>query len=126
MQITVSKYFTDKGKVIRRNHLAVRLKSTSLSFSGKQATPVEKGQKRPIVTSSPPSSSEDNRPLKPTSSRQRISAKTVSVPACPQFPSMMSSSTPSRTQVLSSKSSPIWYRRLQEFKIFLILSSLLQ
>ena len=104
MQITGSTYITDKGKVIRRNHLAVRLKSTSLSFSGKQATPVKKGQKRPIVSSSSPSSSEDNRPLKPTSSRQRISAKTVTVPARPQFPSLMASSTPSRTQVFSSKS----------------------
>ena len=103
VQITGSTYITDKGKVIRRNHLAVRLKSTRLKFSGKQATPVKKGQKRPIVSSSAPSSSEDNRPLKPTSSRQRISAKTVSVPARPQFSSMMSSSTPSRTQVLSFK-----------------------
>ena len=90
--------------MIRRNHLAVLLKSTSLSFSGKQATPVKKGQKRLIASSSSPSSSEDNRLLKPTSSRQQISAKTVSVPARPQSPSMMSSSTPSRTQVLSSKS----------------------
>ena len=40
VQITGSTYITDKGKVIRRNHLAVRLKSTSLSNSGKQATPV--------------------------------------------------------------------------------------
>ena len=83
---------------------AVRLKSTSLSFSGKQATPVKKGQKRPIVSSSSPSSSEDNRPLKPTSSRQRISAKTVAAPARPQFPSLMSSSTPLRAQFFSSKS----------------------
>ena len=89
--------------MIRRNHLAVRLKSTNLSFLGKQATPVKKGQKRPIVSSSP-SSSEDNRPLKPTSSRQRISAKTQAVPARPQFPSLVSSSTPSRAQISSSKS----------------------
>ena len=58
VQITGSTYISDKGKVIRRNHLAVRLKSTDLSFSGKQTTPVKKGQKRPIVSSSP-SSSED-------------------------------------------------------------------
>ena len=102
VQITGSTYISDKGKVIRRNHLAVRLKSTSLSFSGKQATPVKKGQKRPIVSSSP-SSSEDNRPLKPTSSRQQFSAKTVAVPARPQFPSLVSSSTPSPAQVFSSK-----------------------
>ena len=104
VQITGSTYITDKRKVIRRNHLAVRLKSTSLSFSGKQATPVKKGQKRPIASSSSPSLSEDNRPLKLTSSSQRILAKTVSVPARPQFTFMMFSSTPSRTQVLSSKS----------------------
>ena len=58
VQITGSTYISDKGKVIRRNHLAVRLKSTDLSFSGKQTTPVKKEQKRPIVSSSP-SSSED-------------------------------------------------------------------
>ena len=52
VSVTGSTYFTDEGKVIRRNHLAVRLKSTGLSFSGKQATPVKKGQKRPIVSSS--------------------------------------------------------------------------
>ena len=69
VQITGSTYISDKEKVIRGNHLAVRLKSTNLSFSGKQATPVKKGQKRPIVSSSP-SSSEDKRPLKLTSSRQ--------------------------------------------------------
>ena len=69
----------------------------------KQATPAKKGQKRPIISSSP-SSSEDNRPLKPTSSRQRISAKTVAVPARPQLPSLVSSSTPSRAQIFSSKS----------------------
>ena len=103
VQITGSTYISDKGKVIRRIHLALRHKSTSLSFSGKQATPVKKGQKRPIVSSSP-SSSEDNRPLKPTSSRQRISAKTVAVPARPQFPFLVSSSTPSRAQIFSSKS----------------------
>ena len=91
------------GKVIRRNHLAIRLKSTNLSFSGKQATLVKKGQKLPIVSSSP-SSSEDNRPSKPTSSRQRILAKTVAVPARPQFPSLVSASTPSRAKIISSKS----------------------
>ena len=37
VRIIGSTYITDKGKVIRRNHLAVCLKSTSLSFSGKQA-----------------------------------------------------------------------------------------
>ena len=58
----------------------------------------------PHLSSSSPSSSEDNRPLKPTSSRQRNLAKTVSVPARQQFPFMMSSSTLSRTKVLSSKS----------------------
>ena len=52
VSVTGSTYFTDEDKVIRRNHLAVRLKSTGLSFSGKQATPVKKGQKRPIVSSS--------------------------------------------------------------------------
>ena len=71
VRITESTYISDKGKVIKRNHLAVRLKSTQLSFSGKQLTPVKKGQKRPIVPSST-SSSEDNRPLKQSGSRQRI------------------------------------------------------
>ena len=75
VQITGSTYISDKGKVIRRNHLAVRLKSTHLSFSGKQTTHIKKGQKRPNVSSSP-LSSEDNRPLKQSSSCQRISAKT--------------------------------------------------
>ena len=103
VQITGSTYISDKGKVIRRNHLAVRLKSTNLSFSGKQATPVKKGQKRPIISSSP-SSSEDNRPIKPTSSRQLVSVKTVAVPARPQFPSLASASTPSRAKTISSKS----------------------
>ena len=69
VQITGSTYNSDKGKVIGRIQLAVRLKSTYLSFSGKHLTPVKKGQKRPIVSSSP-SSSEDNRPLKQSSSRQ--------------------------------------------------------
>ena len=101
VQITGSTYISDKGKVIRRNHLAVRLKSTDLSFSGKQTTPVKKGQKRPIV-SSLPSSSEDNRPLKQSSSRQRITAKTVAVHAHPKFPSLPSSSTPSRGQTVST------------------------
>ena len=81
VRITGSTYISDKGKVIKRSHLAVRHKSTDLSFSGKQLTPVKKGQKRPIVSSSP-SSSEDNRLLKQSSSRQRITAKTVKIPAC--------------------------------------------
>ena len=96
VSITGSTYITDKGKVIRRNHLDVRLKSTNLSFSGKQATPIKKGQKRPIVSSSSSTSPEDNRPLKPSSSRSRITAKTVSVPAHPQLPTILSSSTPTR------------------------------
>ena len=103
VRITGSTYISDMGKVIRRNHLAVRLKSTDLSFSGKQLTPVKKGQKRPIVSSSP-SSSEDNRPLKQLSSRQRITAKTVKVPAHPKFPSLPTSYTPSRGQIVSTKS----------------------
>ena len=78
VQITGSTYISDKGKVIRRNHLAVRLKSTSLCFSGKQATPVKKGQKRPIVSSSP-SSSEDNRPLKPTKNCGRTCSSAIPV-----------------------------------------------
>ena len=44
VQTTGSTFISDKGKVIRRNHLAVRLKSTDPSFSGKQTTPVKKGQ----------------------------------------------------------------------------------
>ena len=64
VSFTGSSYITDKSKVIRRNHLAVRLKSTHLSFSGKQATPIKKGQKRRIVSSSSFTSPEDNRPLK--------------------------------------------------------------
>ena len=103
MRITGSTYISDKGKVIRRNHLAVRLKSTDLSFSGKQLTPVKKGQKRPIVSSSP-LSSEDNRPLKQSSSRQRITAKTVNIPARSKFPSLPTSYTPSRGQIVSTKS----------------------
>ena len=104
VRITGSIYIADNGKVIRRNHLTILRKSRSLSFSGKQATPIKKGQKRPIVLSSSPSSSEDNRPLKPTSSRQRISAKTVFVPTRPQLPTMLPSSTPSRIKVSASKS----------------------
>ena len=103
VQITGFTYISDKGKMIRRNHLAVRLKSTGLSFSGKQLTPVKKGQKRPIVSSSP-SSSEDNRPLKQSSTRQRITAKTVKVPAHPKFPYLPTSYTPSRGQIVSFKS----------------------
>ena len=101
VQITGSTFIFEKGKVTRRNHLALRLKSTDLSFSGKQTTPVKKGQKRPIVTSSP-SSSEDNRPLKQPSTHQRITAKTVAVHARPKFPSLPSSSTPSRGQSVST------------------------
>ena len=101
---TGSTYSTDKGKVIERNHLAVRFKSTGLSFSGKQATPSKKGQKRPIVSSSSSTSPEDNRPLKPTSSRSRITAKTVSVPARPQLPTILSASTPTRPQLSLPKS----------------------
>ena len=103
VKITGSTYISDKEKLIRRNHLAVRLKSTDLSFPGKQTTPVKKGQKRPIVSSSP-SLSEDNRPLKQSSSRQRISAKTVAVHARPKFPSLPTSSTPSRDQIVSTNS----------------------
>ena len=116
VRITGSTYITDKGKVIRRNHLAVRVKSTDLSFSGKQLTPVKKGQKRPIVSSSP-SSSEDNRPLKQSSSRQHItaktkqsnprqhiSAKTLQIPARSKFPSLPSSLPHSRGQLVSTKS----------------------
>ena len=83
--------------------MAVRLKSTDLSFSGKQLTPVKKGQKRPIVSSSP-SSSDENRPLKQSSSSQRITAKTVKVPAHPKFPSLPTSYTQSRGQIVSTKS----------------------
>ena len=103
VRITGSTYISDKGKVIRRNHLAVRLKSTDLSFSGKQLTPVKKGQKRPIVSSSP-SSSEDNRPLKQSSSRQRITAKTLKIPAHSKFPSLPSSNIQSRGQIVPTKS----------------------
>ena len=104
VSVTGSTYITDKGKVIGRNHLAVRLKSTGLSFSGKQATPIKKGQKRPIVFSSSSTSPEDNRPLKPTSSRSSITAKTVSVPAHPQLPTILSSSTPTRPKLSLPKS----------------------
>ena len=52
VRVTGSSYITDKDKVKRRNHLAVRCKSNSAGFSGKQATPVKKGQIRPIVSSS--------------------------------------------------------------------------
>ena len=103
VRITGSTYISDKGKVIRRNHLAVRLKSTDLSFSGKQLTPVKKGQKRPIVSSSP-SSSEDNRPLKQSSSRQRITAKTLKIPAHSKLPALPSSNTQSRGQIVPTKS----------------------
>ena len=116
VRITGSTYISDKGKVIRRNHLAVRLKSTDLSFSGKQLTPVKKAQKRPIVSSSP-SSSEDNRPLKQSSSRlhitaktkqsnprQLITAKTLQIPAPSKFPSLPSSIIHSRGQFVSTKS----------------------
>ena len=104
VSITGSTYITEKDKVIRRNHLAVRLKSTGLSFSGKQATSIKKGQKRPIVSSSSSTSPADNRPLKPTSSRSRTTAKTVSVPARPQLPTILSSSTPTRPKLPLPKS----------------------
>ena len=64
VSVTGFTYLADKGKVIRRNHLAVRPKSTGISSSGKQATPVKKGQKRPIVSTSSSMTPENNRPLK--------------------------------------------------------------
>ena len=63
---------------------------------------MKKGKKRPNVPSST-SSSEDNRPLKRSGSRQRISAKTVYVPAHSKFPSMPVSHTPPRSQMVASK-----------------------
>ena len=60
VKVTGSMYITDKERVMRRNHIAVRLKSTSVGFSGKQATPVKKGQKRPIVSTSSSTSPDDN------------------------------------------------------------------
>ena len=99
VKVTGSTYITDKGKVIRRNLLAVRLKSTSVGFSSKQATTVKRGKKRPILSSSSSStSSEDNRPLKLTHQRSRIT-KTVSVPVRPQPVLLLSSSTPLRAIV---------------------------
>ena len=77
VKVTGSTYITDKGRVIRRNHLAVRLKSTSVGFSGKQATPVKKGQKCAIVSTSSSTSPEDNRPLKLPHQKSRVTAKTV-------------------------------------------------
>ena len=91
--VTGATYITDKGKVIRRNHLAVRLKSSCIDFSGKEATPIKKGQKRPTVSGSSSTSPEDNRPLRSSNPRSRITAKTVSVPVRPQPPLLMSSST---------------------------------
>ena len=101
---TGSTYITDKGKVIRRNHLAVHLKSSSIGFSGKQATPVKKGQKRPIVSTSSSTSPEVNRPLKFTNPRSLNTAKTVSFHVRPQPPLLLSSSTPVRANSSASKS----------------------
>ena len=114
--------------MIRRNHLAVSLKSTGLSFSGKQATPVKKGQKRPLVSTSGSSSTspEDNRPLKPSNPRSRITAKTVSVPARPQLPSIMSSSTPVRPKSSLLHQRISWSRMPQVSNLFLSLRILLR
>ena len=104
VSITGSTYITNKGKVIKRNHLAVRLKSTGPSSSGKQAAPVKKGQKLLIVSSSSSTSPEDNRHLKPSNPRSQITAKTVSVPARPQLPSLLYSFTPVRPKFSLPKS----------------------
>ena len=48
------------------------------------------------MSSSSSTSPEDIRPLKPTSSKSRITAKIVSVPARPQLPTILYSSTPTR------------------------------
>ena len=77
---TGSTFISDKDKVIRRNHFAVRLKSSSVNFSRKQATPVKKGQNLPIVFSSSSISPEDNHPLNPATQKTRITAKAVSIP----------------------------------------------
>ena len=56
------------------------------------------------TSTSSSTSPEDNRPLKPSNPRSRITAKTVSVPARPQLPSVMSSSTPVRPKSSLPKS----------------------
>ena len=103
VKVTGSTYITDREKVIRRNHIAVRLKSTSVGFSGKQATPVKKGQKRPIVSTSSSTSSEDRWSLKQPNQKSRITAKTVSIPLCSRPPLLLSSSTPLRANSSASK-----------------------
>ena len=44
VRVTGATYITDKGKVIRKNHLAVRLKLSRKGFSGKQTTPHHSGE----------------------------------------------------------------------------------
>ena len=90
--------------MIRKNHLAVRLKSNSESVSGKQPTPVKKGQKRPIVFSSSSTSPKEIRPFKPPTQTTRITAKTVSIPIRSRLPTLWSASTPLRSNSSSRKS----------------------
>ena len=92
-----------RGKMIRKNHLAVRLKSTSVGFSGKQALPVKKGQKCLIVSTSSSTSPEDNRTLKPPNQKSRMTAKSVSIPVRSWPPLLLSSSTPLRANSSVSK-----------------------
>ena len=82
----------------------MRLKSTSVGFSGKRATPIKRGEKRPIVSSSCLNSPEENRPIKPPTQRTRITAKTVSIPVRSRSPILLSSSTPLRANSSSRKS----------------------
>ena len=102
-KVTGSTYFTDKDKVIRRSHLEVHLKSKSIGFSGKQATPVKKGQKHHIVFTSSSTSPEDNRHLKPPNQKSRVTAKTVSIPVRSRLPLLLLSSTPLRANSSASK-----------------------
>ena len=69
----------------------MRLKSNSADCSGEQSTPVNKGQKRPAVSSSTSTSPEDDRPLKPSSTRTSIAAKTFTVPMRPNLPTLLQS-----------------------------------
>ena len=97
VRVTGTTYITDKDKVLRRNRLAVPLKSNSVGFTGKQSTPVKKGQKRPIMSSSSSTSPEDNRPLKPPT-RTRIAALTVTIAIRPRPPTLLSASTPHQSK----------------------------
>ena len=91
VRVTGAIYNTHKDNVKRRNQRAMLLKSNLADCSGKQATPVKKGQKRPAVSSSTSTSPEDDRPFKLFSTRTCIAAKAFTVPIRPKPPTLLKS-----------------------------------